>query len=96
MHNGWHVGVVIPAKNEELFIGKVHKELKKPNLPKEAFKNFELIGQYKIDSKKISMKILGAVICTCIAGVTLLDIETAKYSAGQDGGVTPGAEATTD
>ena len=23
MHNGWHVGVVIPAKNEELFIGKV-------------------------------------------------------------------------
>ena len=23
MHNGWHVGVVIPAKDEELFIGAV-------------------------------------------------------------------------
>ncbi len=23
MNNGWHVGVVIPAKDEELFIGAV-------------------------------------------------------------------------
>ena len=27
MHNGWHVGVVIPAKNEELFIDTVLETL---------------------------------------------------------------------
>ena len=27
MHKGWHVGVVIPAKDEELFIGEVLETL---------------------------------------------------------------------
>ena len=27
MHRGWHVGVVIPAKDEELFIGAVLETL---------------------------------------------------------------------
>lgn len=54
----------------------VYKELKNPPLPSHAFKNLQLVGRFKEDSKKIMVRLLAAAVCTCIAGVTLLDIDT--------------------